>query len=46
MKTYVGVDVQTHIVLILALIGYEWSASRPARPASFTLVESVPVPIG
>jgi hypothetical protein len=30
MKTYGGVDVQTH-VLTPALVGREWSASRPAR---------------
>jgi hypothetical protein len=29
MKTYVGVDVQIHIFLTLALVGGEWSASRP-----------------
>jgi hypothetical protein len=29
MKTYGGVDVQIHIFLTLALVGGEWSASRP-----------------
>jgi hypothetical protein len=29
MKTYVGVDVQIHIFLTSALVGGEWSASRP-----------------
>jgi hypothetical protein len=28
MKTYRGVDVQIHILLTLALVGGEWSASR------------------
>jgi hypothetical protein len=31
MKTYGGVDVQIHVVLILALVGAEWSASRICR---------------
>jgi hypothetical protein len=31
MKTYVGVDVQVHIFLILALVGGESSASRSGR---------------
>jgi hypothetical protein len=29
MKAYGGVDVQIHIVLTSALVGGEWSASRP-----------------
>jgi hypothetical protein len=33
MKTYGGVDVYIHIFFILALVGGEWSASRPG---SFT----------
>jgi hypothetical protein len=31
MKTYGGVDVQTHVFLSLALVGGEWSASHPGR---------------
>jgi hypothetical protein len=31
MKAYGGVDVQTHVFLTLALVGGEWSASRPGR---------------
>jgi hypothetical protein len=31
MKAYGGVDVQTHIFLTAALVGGEWSASRPGR---------------
>jgi hypothetical protein len=31
MKTYGGVDVQIHVFLTLALVGGEWSASRPGR---------------
>jgi hypothetical protein len=31
MKTYGGVDVQTHVFLTLVLIGGKWSASRPGR---------------
>jgi hypothetical protein len=31
MKTYRGVDVQIHIFLTSALVGGEWSASRPCR---------------
>jgi hypothetical protein len=29
MKTYGGVDVYIHVFLTLALVGSEWSASRP-----------------
>jgi hypothetical protein len=29
MKTYGGVDVQTHVFFTSALVGGEWSASRP-----------------
>jgi hypothetical protein len=42
MKAYVGVDVKIHIFLTSALVGGEWSASRPGR---FTPVERAPVPI-
>jgi hypothetical protein len=31
MKAYGGVDVYIHVFLISALIGDEWSASRPGR---------------
>jgi hypothetical protein len=31
MKAYGGVDLQIHIFLTSALIGGEWSASRPCR---------------
>jgi hypothetical protein len=31
MKTYRGVDVYIHIFLTSALVGGEWSASRPCR---------------
>jgi hypothetical protein len=36
MKAHRGVDIQIHVVLTSALVGHEWSASRPAR---FTPVE-------
>jgi hypothetical protein len=39
MKAYGGVDVQFHIFLTLALVGGEWSASRPGR---FTPRERAP----
>jgi hypothetical protein len=39
MKAYGGVDVQIHIFLTLALVGGEWSASRPGR---FTPGERAP----
>jgi hypothetical protein len=39
MKTYGGVDVEIHIFLTSALVGVEWSASRPCR---FTLGEKAP----
>jgi hypothetical protein len=39
MKTYGGVDVQIHIFLTSALVGGEWSASRPGR---FTPRERAP----
>jgi hypothetical protein len=29
MKTYRGVDVQTHVLLNSSVVGGEWSASRP-----------------
>jgi hypothetical protein len=31
MKTYGGVDVQIHVFITSALVGGEWSASRPGR---------------
>jgi hypothetical protein len=31
MKTYGGVDVEIHVFLTSALVGGEWSASRPGR---------------
>jgi hypothetical protein len=31
MEAYEGVDVYTHVFLTLALVGGEWSASRPGR---------------
>jgi hypothetical protein len=31
MKAYRGVNVQTHVFLTSALVGGEWSASRPGR---------------
>jgi hypothetical protein len=40
MKTYEGVDVETHIFLISALLGGERSVSRPAH---FNPEERVPV---
>jgi hypothetical protein len=39
MKTYGGVDVQTHVFLTSALAEGEWSASRPGR---FTPGERAP----
>jgi hypothetical protein len=39
MKAYGGVDVWTHVLLTSALVGGEWSASRPGR---FTLGERAP----
>jgi hypothetical protein len=43
MKSYGGVDVQIHVFLTSALVGGEWSASRPDR---CTLGEESPVAIG
>jgi hypothetical protein len=40
MKTYEGVDVKIHVFLTLALVGGEWSASRPGR---FSPRERAPV---
>jgi hypothetical protein len=40
MKTYGGVDVEIHIFLTPALVGGEWSASRPGR---FTPGKELPV---
>jgi hypothetical protein len=40
MKSYGGVDVEIHIFLTSALVGGEWSASRPVR---FTPRERAPV---
>jgi hypothetical protein len=42
MKAYGGVDVQINIFLTSALVGGEWSASRPGR---FTPGKKTPVPI-
>jgi hypothetical protein len=39
MKTYEGVDVEIHIFFTSALVGGEWSASRPGR---FTPEERIP----
>jgi hypothetical protein len=39
MKIYGGVDVQIQVFLTSALVGGEWSASRPAR---FTAGERTP----
>jgi hypothetical protein len=39
MKTYGGVHVWIHVFLISALVGGEWSASRPGR---FTPEERAP----
>jgi hypothetical protein len=39
MKVYGGVDVQIHIFLTSALVGGEWSASRPGH---FTPREKAP----
>jgi hypothetical protein len=39
MKMCGGVDVYIHIFLTSALVGYEWSASRPTR---FAPKETVP----
>jgi hypothetical protein len=36
MKTYGGVNVEIHIFLTSALVGAEWSASRPDRFYYFT----------
>jgi hypothetical protein len=43
MKAYGGVDVQIHIFLTSALVGGEWSASRPCH---FTPGKEAPAPIG
>jgi hypothetical protein len=40
MKMYVGVNVRLHVLLASALVGGEWSASRPGR---FALEERTPV---
>jgi hypothetical protein len=42
MKAYGGVDVYIHIFLTSAVVGGEWSASRPGR---FTPGKELPVPI-
>jgi hypothetical protein len=39
MKTYGGVDVQTHVFFTSTLVGGEWSASHPGR---FTPGERAP----
>jgi hypothetical protein len=43
MKAYGGVDVYIHIFLTSALVGGEWSASRPA---ALSPGKEPPVPIG
>jgi hypothetical protein len=43
MKACGGVDVYSHVFFTSALVGGEWSASRPDR---FTCGEEPPVPIG
>jgi hypothetical protein len=42
MNTYDGVDVQIHVFFTSALVGGEWTASRPCRS---TPAERVIVPI-
>jgi hypothetical protein len=42
MKTYGGVEVEIHILLISALVGGEWLDSRPCR---FTPGKDPSVPI-
>jgi hypothetical protein len=42
MKAYEGVDILIHIFLTSALVGGEWSASRPCR---FSPGKELPVPI-
>jgi hypothetical protein len=42
MKAYGGVDVQIHTFLTSALVGGEWSATRPGR---FTPGKELLVPI-
>jgi hypothetical protein len=42
MKAYGEVDVYIHIFLTSALVGGEWSASRPGR---FIRGKELPVPI-
>jgi hypothetical protein len=42
MKAYGGMDVWIHVFLTSALVGGEWSASRPGR---FTPGKEPPVPI-
>jgi hypothetical protein len=42
MKTYGEVDVYIHIFLTSALVGGEWSASRPCR---FIPEKEPPVPV-
>jgi hypothetical protein len=44
MKTFGGVDVYIHVLLTSALVGGEWSASRPCRFAPWE--REPPVPIG
>jgi hypothetical protein len=39
MNAHGGVDVETHVFLTSALVGGEWSASRPCR---FTPEETAP----
>jgi hypothetical protein len=40
MKTYGGEDVRMHVLLTLALVGSEWSPSRPSRLTAGEIVHS------
>jgi hypothetical protein len=42
MKAYGGIDKQIHVYLTWALVGGEWSVSRPGR---FNIGEIAPVTI-
>jgi hypothetical protein len=37
MKTYKGVNILIHVFLALALVGDEWSASRPGEKPSLPI---------
>jgi hypothetical protein len=43
MKAYGGVDVEIHIFLTSALVGGEWSTSRPSRFNPEIKVPQVPI---